>query len=377
VLIALLLAASSAAPARASKPLRGTELIPAAADGALVLDGAAGIAGIRALLETAGHRSGLLSPGAAGGALRDSVGVDLLTEQPDWSLARRGPRALVVMRGSVGLSAPVRSVKAARLALAAWLGPSRPTRQKPLKGPLAAGDRAGMIAPVAGAQRLLVASGPHAVALVSALAHPSAFSHDKALLAKARGPAWLYLRGKPPLSAGLFSLDAGASGLVARGLVTPVSDPILAGTAPAPCDGAPLGCLRAGLGPSGRGLLALVLMRLQTALPAGDAVVVRLDGIEVEKLGGERSLPAALHLSAKPDAGVAPGPALAGTLDLAAVDGALAGLTPIDAIRGELAAGAYAVHLLYGPLLRNAGPVALSGVPAANGAEIELRLPVR
>ncbi len=372
-LVALLLAA--AAPARATKSAHGVELIPAAADGALVLDGAAGSAGLRALFETAGRRAVSISPGVIGRSLQDSVGVDLLAEQPEWSLARRGPRALVVMRGSLGLSAPVAKLKAARAALAAWLGPSRPTRQKPLKGPLAAGDRAGMLAPVAGSLRLLVASGPHASALVSALAHPSAFSRDKALLAKAKGPAWIYLRGRP-LRAGLFAIDADAAGVVARGLLTPLRDPILAGTAPAPCDGSPAGCLRAGLGPSGRELLALVLQQVRIQLPAGDAIAVSLDGIDVEKLGDARSLSGALRLTAKP-AAAAPGPALAGTLDLAAVDDALARLTPIDAIRGELAAGAYAAHLLYGPLLRNAGPIALSGAPAADGAEVEIRLPVR
>jgi hypothetical protein len=360
-----------------SKPGRGIALVPAAADGALLLDGASGVAGIRALLETAGRHAASFSPGAIGRSLQDRVGVDLLAEQPEWSLAPHGARALVAMQNSVGLSAPVANVKAARRALAAWLGPGvRPTRPKPLKGPLAAGNRAGMIAPVAGSQRLLVASGKHAAALVSALAHPSAFSRDKALLAKATGPAWLYLKGRTPLSAAIFALDASASGLVARGLVTPVHDPILAGTAPAPCDGAPMGCLRAGLGPSGRGLLALALAPLQTTLPVGDALVVRLDGIDVQQLGDERSLPRALRISAKP-ADAEPGPALDGALNLAAIDEALTHLTPLDAIRGSLAAGVYAGHLLYGPLLRNLGPLTLSGAPAGTGAEIEIRLPAR
>jgi hypothetical protein len=382
LLIALLLAvagAPSGAQKRAapSKPGRGVALVPAAAEGALLLDGAGGIAGIRALLETAGRRAASFSPDAIGRTLQNLVGVDLLAEQPEWSLAPRGARALVAMQNSVGLSAPVAKVKAARRALAAWLGPEvRPTRPKPFKGPLAAGNRAGMIAPVAGSQRLLVASGKHAAALVSALAHPSAFSRDKALLAKAAGPAWLYLKGRPPLRAAIFALDASATGLIARGLVTPVHDPILAGTAPAPCDGAPAGCLRAGFGPSGRGLLELLLAPLQTPLPAGDTLVVSLDGIDVQKLGDERSLPRALRLSAKA-ADPQPGPALAGTLDLAAIDDALAHLTPLDAIHGSLAAGAYAAHLLYGPLLHNLGPLTLSGAPAGTGAEIELRLPAR
>ena len=34
---------------------------------------------------------------------------------------------------------------------------------------------------------------------------------------------------------------------------------------------------------------------------------------------------------------------------------------PLDALRGSLAAGAYAAHLVYGPMLRNAGPLTLTG----------------
>lgn len=361
MLLALLLAAS------------GASLVPADAEGALVLQGAAGL---RAMLDTAGHRAAGLSPDAVGEMLRDRVGVDLFAEQRQWSLARHGPRALVFMRGSVGLSAPVTNAKAARAALAAWLGPSRPTRPKPLKGPLAAGDRAGMIAPVGGSQRLLTASGRHAAALVSALAHPSPFSRDKALLAHATGPAWLYLKGEGPLRAALFAIDASAAGLTARGLVVPVQDPILAGGAPGPCDEAPTGCLRAGLGPSGRGLLSQVLGEFQQSLPAGDSVVVRLDGIDVQQLGGDRSLTRALRISAAA-ADAQPGPALAGLLDLAGLDAALSKLSPLDALRGSMAAGAYAAHLLYGPLLRNAGPLTVTGAAAKSGAELELHLPLR
>jgi len=41
-------------------------------------------------------------------------------------------------------------------------------------------------------------------------------------------------------------------------------------------------------------------------------------------------------------------------------------------------AGAYAAHLLYGPLLRNAGPLTVTGNPQQGGAaEIEVRLPLR
>ena len=361
MLAALLLAVSGAA------------LVPADAQGALVLQDAAGL---RALLETAGRRAAALSPESVGGMLRDRVGVDLLAEQPRWSLSPRGPRALVFLRDSVGLSAPVTNARAARAALEAWLGPSRPTRPKPLKGPLAAGNRAGMIAPVGGSQRLLTASGRHAAALVSALAHPTPFSRDPALLAQAKGPLWLYLKGEGPLRAALFALAASAAGLTARGLVVPVREPILAGGAPGPCQGPPVGCLRAGLGPSGRGLLSMLLSELQKPLPAGASVAVRLEGVDVQQLAGDRTLPRALLISSSA-ADPQPGPALVGQLDLAAIDAALSTLSPLDALRGSLAAGAYAAHLLYGPLLRNSGPLAVTGVAAKNNAAIELHLPLR
>ena len=363
MLVALLLSASAS----------GASLVPADAEGALVLQSAAGL---RAMLDTAGRRASALSPDAVGGMLRDRVGVDLLAEERQWSLLPRGPRALVFTRDSIGLSAPVTNAKAALAALSAWLGPSRPTRQKPLKGPLAAGNRAGMIAPVGGSQRLLTASGRHAAALVSAMAHPSPFSRDKALLSHATGPSWLYLKGDGPLRAAVFAIDASAAGLTARGLVVPVRDPILAGGAPGPCEGAPAGCLRAGLGPSGRGLLSLVLGNLEKSLPAGDSVVVRLDGIDLQQLAGDRSLPRALRISATA-ADPEPGPSLAGQLDLAGIDAALSKLSPLDALRGSMAAGAYAVHLLYGPLLRNAGPLTVTGAAAKSGAELELHLPLR
>ena len=60
------------------------------------------------------------------------------------------------------------------------------------------------------------------------------------------------------------------------------------------------------------------------------------------------------------------------------LDSALSGMTPLDAIRGALAAGAYAMHVVYGQLLRNAGPLTVTGFPArGDAAEIEIRLPLR
>ena len=76
----------------------------------------------------------------------------------------------------------------------------------------------------------------------------------------------------------------------------------------------------------------------------------------------------------------ADGPALAGHLDLAQVAAALARLTPLDALSGPWPAGAYAAHLVYGPLLRNAGPLTLTGDPlpsSKDAAQVELRLPLR
>jgi hypothetical protein len=73
-----------------------------------------------------------------------------------------------------------------------------------------------------------------------------------------------------------------------------------------------------------------------------------------------------------------PGPSVAGQLDLAYVDEALSKLSPIDAVRGSFVASVYAAHLIYGPLLRNAGPLTLTAAPAAReAADVEIRLPIR
>lgn len=375
-----------------------------------MLDGARGASGLRALLDTAGAHTGTASPRSVGALLRDSVGVDLLAEQPAWGLAQNGPRALVLAPGARGLSAPVANLKAARRMLAAWLaerGPARPTRPKPLKGPLVAGDRAGMIAPVAGAQRLLVATGPHAAALVLTLAHPSPMSRDAALLARARGPSWLWLAGEDPVRAAVLRIDADARGLRASGLVTSTA-PLLDGAAPVACAGAPVGCLRAGLAPAGRALLSRVLRQMlgqQAGLTQATRAAVRLDEVDPRRLDDAGSLPKALRFAAAFDepAGAQPcpapagvllvsrpgchpapaldraagGPALSLDLDVARIAAALQKLSPLDALTGELAAGAYAANLLYGPLLRSAGPLAVEGAPSPAGTELTLRLPLR
>src|SRR5207237_10203363 len=132
--------------------------------------------GTPALLATAGKYTATLSPGTIGRTLSSNVGVDLLAEQPEWGLAKKGSRALIFGQGSIGLSAPIADLKSARRALDAWLGTSARS-----KGPRVSGNRAGMIA----AKRLLVASGPRAKVLVNAMARPGVLTRDKALLAKA------------------------------------------------------------------------------------------------------------------------------------------------------------------------------------------------
>jgi hypothetical protein len=188
-----------------------------------------------------------------------------------------------------------------------------------------------------------------------------------------QGPVWLYARLAEPFRSTLLSIDASAQGLTARGTVA-ANDAVLAGSAPAPCEGAPMGCLRAGLGPAGRAALAIALRAVGRDAPQTDAqrVAIALEGIDARLLTNENSWRAALRFSTAFDGPPAPGPALAGQLDLTAVDVALARLSPLDALRGSVAAGAYAAHLLYGPLLRHAGPLTLTG----DGDRIELRLPL-
>jgi len=329
-------------------------ILAAQVDGALVLNGRAGADGLKAFLTTAGTHTRSLSPGAIGDLLRDTVGVDLLAEQAQWSLAKRGPRTLVIWHKNVGLSAPLSNAKKARAALKTWLA-------------AAPKNRAGRVT----GNRLFTASGREASALLKSLLRLKPF--------RTTGLAWVYVNGRPPLQGATFRIDASSTGLVARGLVTPLREPILAGTAPAGCEGGPPGCLRAALGGTGRELLAFAFARLGLpAPPDSPALIARLLGIDPQQLSDAPSLPRALHVTATAEPPGPPGPALIGQLDLADIDQALAKLSPIDAVRGALAAEAYAAHLLYGPLLRNAGPLTMTGTPAAKGAaEIEIRLPVR
>lgn len=337
--------------------LAAAVLIPASTDGVLSLENASGL---RALLSAAAVHAPSLSPAQLGASLKADVGVDLFAEGREWGLAPRGPRLLVFAAGALGLSAPVRDARAAKKALAAWL----------------AGDqrRSGKLAP----GRLLTASGRGAASLLAAMARPTALPRD--LAARAKGPAWIWLRLEEPLRAAVLSIDASSTGLEARGVVT-ASSAVLFGPAPEGCERG-VGCLAAGLGPAGAGAVALALGRLglppQPELRSAARVVERLDGIDARQLAGPGSLAHALRITPLFAAPPSYGAALQGGLDLGAVDAALSRLTPVDALRGADAAGAYAAHLIYGALLRNAGPLMLSGNPApGNAAEVELRLPLR
>lgn len=331
-------------------------LVPASAEAVLAVDD---VSGLRALLETAAKHAPSLAPAQLGLSLRNSVGVDLFAEDAQWGLARRGGRQLVFSRRTIGLSAPAADVKAAKAALAAWLQGNPQRAGKVVRG------------------RVLTASGRGAAALVAAMAKPSPLPRE--LAARATGPAWLWVRFAEPFRAAVFALDASGIGLIARGLVT-ASSPVLSGRAPS-CAGG-IACLAAGLAPAGRGALATLFDQLglapQPGLRTAARAAERLDAIDARQLADEKSLPRALHISPAYD-GAPSSPADGeGYLDLAQLDAAIGRLTPLDALRGSLAAGAYAVHVVYGELLRNTGPLTLTAWAASpNAAEVELRLPLR
>jgi hypothetical protein len=331
-------------------------LVPASADAVLSIED---VSGLRALLERAGTHAPSLGPQPIGETLRDRLGVDLLSEPASWGLAARAPRLVVFSRDGMGLSAPVRDSGSAKKALAAWL--SEKSR------------RAGRIA----GSRLLTASGSNPSALLTAMSRPAPL--PAALAGRAKGPVWLWMRLAAPLRAIVLSIDAGNTGLLGRGLIT-AEAPILAGAAPTGCTEG-IACLRAGVAPAGRRAIALAVAQLgfepQEALATATRVEEHLEPGDPGALSDGRSLPAATRLFATFDAPPSNGPALEMTVGLAAVDGVLAGLTPLDALRGPLAAGAFAAHLLYGALLRNGGPLTVTGNPRGDGAELELRLPLR
>lgn len=337
--------------------LAAAVLVPASAEGVLSLENAAGL---RALFSAAAVHAPSLAPAELGSSLRSEVGVDLFAEGREWGLAPRGPRMLVFSAGAVGLSAPLRDAKSAKKALAAWLA--------------GGGGRAGEVTK----GRLLTASGRGAAALLAAMTRPAPLPAN--LAARAKGPAWIWLRLGEPLRAAVLTIDASATGVVARGLVT-ASDAVLVGPAPAGCEKG-IGCIAAGLGPAGAGALAIALERLgiapQPPLRSAQRAVERLDRIDVGQLAGPRSLGHALGITPVFGGPPGAGAGLQAVLDLEKVDAALSRLTPIDALRGADAAGAYAAHVIYGALLRNAGPLGVFGDAAqGNAAEVELRLPLR
>ena len=334
--------------------LLAAALVPPGVDGALAIEDASGL---RAFFTAAGRYAASVSPESIGRSLRNRVGVDLLADRPGWGLGR-GTRIIAVLRGGTGLSAPVADVKAAHTALDAWRRAGPP-------------DRVGRIS----GKRLLTASGRGSVELLKALAHPQPLPPP--LATAAGGKAWVYVRMTEPLRVSVLQIDASAQGLGARGIVT-ASAPILAGRAPAGCDGGPPACVRAGLAPAGRGAMEVALQRLrmppQPDLRTASRVEERLDEIDARRLD---ALAPRVVIDGRESAD---GPALAGHLDLAQVAAALARLTPLDALSGPWPAGAYAAHLVYGPLLRNAGPLTLTGDPlpsSKDAAQVELRLPLR
>ncbi len=331
-------------------------LVPESADVVLSVEDASGL---RALLRKAGTHAPLLAPDAVGATLLDRLGVDLLAESPAWGLAQRGARTVAFSNHAMGLSAPVRDAGAAKRTLASWLG----------QGPRRAGRVVG--------SRLLTASGEEAAALLKSISRPVPLPSD--LAARAKGPVWLWARTADPLRGMMLSIEASSTGIVGRGVVN-ASGALLTGSAPTGCASG-IACLRAAPGPAGRSVLALGLEKLEaTAQPelvTAARVEERVDAIDVRELAQTRSLTRALRIAAVFDAPEAAGPALDARVDLAAIDAALATINPLDALRGGVVAGAYAAHLLYGQLLRTAGPLTVTGNPQrGNAAEIEVRLPL-
>jgi hypothetical protein len=330
-------------------------LVPESADVVLSVEDPSGL---QALFGKAGTHAPTLAPEAVGATLRDRVGVDLLAESPAWGLAQRGARTVAFSRQAMGLSAPVRDAGAAKKMLASWLA----------QGQRRTGRLVG--------SRLLTASGEEAAALLKSMSRPVPLPRD--LAARAKGPVWIWARTAEPLRGMMLSIEASGTGIVGRGVVA-ASGALLSGRAPAGCASG-MACLRAAPGPAGRRVLALALEKLeataQPELATAARVEERVDAVDVRELA--RSLTRALRIAAVFDAPEAAASALDARVDLGAIDAALGTINPLEALRGGVVAGAYAAHLLYGPLLRNAGPLTVTGNPQQGGAaEIEVRLPLR
>jgi len=330
-------------------------LVPESADVVLSVEDPSGL---QALFGKAGTHAPSLAPEAVGATLRDRVGLDLLAESPAWGLAQRGARTVAFSRQATGLSAPVRDAGAAKKMLASWLA----------QGQRRTGRLVG--------SRLLTASGEEAAALLKSMSRPVPLPRD--LAARAKGPVWIWARTAEPLRGMMLSIEASGTGIVGRGVVA-ASGALLSGRAPAGCASG-IACLRAAPGPAGRRVLALALEKLeatiQPELATAARVEERVDAVDVHELA--RSLTRALRIAAVFDAPEAAATALDARVDLGAIDAALGTINPLEALRGGVVAGAYAAHLLYGPLLRNAGPLTVTGNPQQGGAaEIEVRLPLR
>lgn len=343
---------------------------PAPVHASIHLDDASGL---EAFLDAAGVYARSLSTAEVSHSLREQLAVDPL------ALKRS---TIVFSRRGIGMVAPMETAKA-RAALLAWKRPNH--LGMALKG------------------KLYTASGRDAKALLKALQQPKAMP--------AEGPVGLWFALAPPLKTATFTLQASANGLTATGIAT-ASKPILQGPSPGPCVPAAMGCFVGGLGPAGHELLERLLrfggdLTPRAEPPHGTRVASRLDGLNVSALGDRDSLPDALlfalafdspgwpadtQCGTPPDVDVltnprcAPPSPLEGTapgaqvsLDLSQVAAALSKLTALDAVKGEGAATAYGIGLIYGELLRHLGPLTMNAVPAQNdaaAAELKLQLPL-
>ncbi len=436
-------AAGAAPPAGAGASARSAAaaaLVPESASAALLLDGAAGTAGLREFLAAAAEFAPVLEPEAVGADLARSASLNLLSEAAASAagLAPAGARALVVAGNAVGLSAPVRDPATARRALHAWLsqaGTLRPTRHSQPKGLLAGGDgaqlRAGMIANVAGRLRWIAASGRGANLLVAALAHVGARRRGAPHLARA--PRGLAATGLL-LPSGGEALLAGAAPeqpcqkralLCARASLGPAAAQLLSRAvrellvwAVAPLDRAPLDRLLQRAIGAASGPAALTVDALDAAALAGShggleaiSFLARASAPDLTlelpspapaalvAIPGGVGLQGAWPLCLRAEAGTAlfgapcptvapvrlspgsdPALLLSARVDTAALAAALGKLSPLDALRSQAAAGAWATHLLWGRLFAHSGPIALEGRPAPGrpGAiALELRWPLR
>ena len=273
-------AAPAASTVRAAAGVDAARIAPGAADAVLLLSGQDALLGVRSFLETAGQLAPTLNPADLGRLIERRLGLDLLAthaplvpgldEKLPWGVAD-GPRAAVLLGRTLGFTGAVAkgSEVAARKALGAWLG--QPGKPKKAGKPVVVGRgktmRAGLVAPVQGGTRLLIATGLEADKLVELMAQVGRGKRPlsrrpelKAALAAAKGTAILYVRGEGPARAAVLSLHGAPRELSAGGVVVGKPQPLLEGPplSAAFCEGGPLLCARVGLGAGGEALLALV-----------------------------------------------------------------------------------------------------------------------